>query len=109
MAWRWRDLSVGLYVPLLEFNLLARTRPVPRALTAGVKLQGREQNAVNERSAEERDPEEALAELAGFSMLKWEIGNQAFRIHRLVREAVPERLPDEQRAAILQRALFDCE
>jgi hypothetical protein len=21
MAWRWRDLSVGLYVPLLEFNL----------------------------------------------------------------------------------------
>ena len=20
MAWRWRDLSVGLYVPLLEFN-----------------------------------------------------------------------------------------
>jgi hypothetical protein len=20
MAWRWRDLSVGLYAPLLEFN-----------------------------------------------------------------------------------------
>jgi hypothetical protein len=20
MAWRWRDLSVGLYVPFLEFN-----------------------------------------------------------------------------------------
>jgi|SRR6516225_2519989 len=25
MAWRWRDLSVGLYVPLLEFNLLEVT------------------------------------------------------------------------------------
>ena len=23
MAWRWRDLSVGLYVPLLEYNQLA--------------------------------------------------------------------------------------
>ena len=24
MAWRWRNLSVGLYVPLLEFNLLKK-------------------------------------------------------------------------------------
>jgi hypothetical protein len=27
MAWRWRDLSVGLYVPLLEFNLEDRSKP----------------------------------------------------------------------------------
>src|ERR1039458_9265582 len=26
MAWRWGDFSVGLYVPLLEFNLVARMR-----------------------------------------------------------------------------------
>src|SRR6266481_9280365 len=25
MAWRWRDLPVGLYVPLLEFNLQLRS------------------------------------------------------------------------------------
>src|SRR5271166_2473782 len=28
MAWRWRDLSVGLYVPLLEFNLIIALYPV---------------------------------------------------------------------------------
>jgi hypothetical protein len=47
-----------------------------------------------------------LAELAVFSMLKWEKGNQAFRIHRLVREVSRERLPDSQRDAILQRVLW---
>jgi hypothetical protein len=52
------------------------------------------------------NPEEALAELAGFSMVKWETGNQAFRIHRLVRDAVRERLPREQRDAILHGALW---
>jgi hypothetical protein len=91
---------------LLNLLCWLAPEPVPRALTAGVKLQGREQNAANETPAEEGDPEEALAELAGFSMLKWETGNQVFRIHRLVREAVGERLPDEQRATILQRALL---
>ena len=39
-------------------------------------------------------------------MLKWETGNQTFRIHRLVQEAIRERLPDEQRGAILQSALW---
>jgi tetratricopeptide (TPR) repeat protein len=71
-----------------------------------VKLQGRKQNAANETPAEDGDLEEALAELAGFSMLKWEMGNQTFRIHRLVQEAIRERLPDEQRGAILQSALW---
>jgi hypothetical protein len=98
LAWAARDL----------LNLLCWLAPesVPRALTAGVKLQGRKQSAANEMPAEDGDVEEALAELAGFSMLKWETSNQAFRIHRLVQEAIRERLPDEQRDDILQRALL---
>jgi Domain of unknown function (DUF4062)/NB-ARC domain len=55
--------------------------PVPRALITGAKL--RIQNAANETPAEEGDLEEALIELAGFSMIKWETGNQAFGIHRI--------------------------
>jgi hypothetical protein len=98
LDWAARDL----------LNLLCWLAPesVPRALTAGVKLQRRKQNAADETSAEGGDLEDALAELAGFSMLKWETGNEAFRIHRLVQEASRERLPDEQRDAILQDVLW---
>jgi tetratricopeptide (TPR) repeat protein len=39
-------------------------------------------------------------------MLKWETGNQTFRIHRLVQEAIREQLPDAQRDAVLQSALW---
>ena len=96
LDWAARDL----------LNLLCwlAPEPVPRALTAGVKLQSRGRAAAGE--AENGDAEDALAELAGFSMLKWETENQAFRIHRLVQEASRGRLPDEQRDAILQRALW---
>ena len=48
-------------------------RAVPRALSVSVKLRGRKQSAANETPAEYGDLEEALAELTGFSMLKWEI------------------------------------
>jgi tetratricopeptide (TPR) repeat protein len=98
LAWAARDL--------LNVLCWLAPEPVPRALTAGVKLQERKQNAANETPAEDGDLEEALAELAGFSMLKWETGNQAFRIHRLVQEAIRERLPDEQRDTTLQSALW---
>jgi len=91
---------------LLNLLCWLAPEPVPRALTAGVKLQVRQQSAANEMPAEDGDVEEALAKLAGFSMLKWETSNQAFRIHRLVQEAIRERLPDEQRDDILQRALL---
>jgi len=111
LNWAARDL----------LNLLCwlAPEPVPRALTVGVRL--RKQNAarwliptttaalrlvIDETPGDEGDVEEALAELAGFSMLKWETGNQAFRIHRLVRDVIRERLPDEQRDAILQSALW---
>src|SRR5271166_2432384 len=36
MAWRCRDLSVGLYVPLLEFNRSLKTEP-NRSLLASVR------------------------------------------------------------------------
>jgi tetratricopeptide (TPR) repeat protein len=76
---------------------------IPRGLTACTKLA--KQNAAHETLAQDGDVEEALAELAGFSMLKWQKGNQAFRIHRLVRDVIRERQPDERRSIILQSAL----
>jgi tetratricopeptide (TPR) repeat protein len=51
------------------------------------------------------DMEDALAALAGFSLLKWESGNAAFRIHRLVQEVTRERLPADQRDLWLRIAL----
>jgi hypothetical protein len=66
--------------------------PVPRALIACAKLA--KQNAGHETPAEDGDVEEALAELASFSMLRWDTGNQVFRIHRLVRDVIRERQPD---------------
>ena len=89
---------------LLNLLCWLAPEPVPRALTAGARL--RKEDAANGASAEEGDPEEALAEVAGFSMLKWETGNQAFRIHRLVWDVIRERQPDEQRSVILQSALL---
>ncbi len=89
-------------------NLLCWLAPesVPRALTAHLKLQGRKQNAADDTPAEDVDLEDALAALAGFSMLKWETGNQAFRMHRLVQEVSRNRLPDKRRDAILQDVLW---
>ena len=39
-------------------------------------------------------------------MLRWDTGNQVLRIHRLVRDVIRERQPDEQRSVILQSALW---
>jgi tetratricopeptide (TPR) repeat protein len=96
LGWAARDL----------LNLLSwlAPEPIPRALTACAKLA--KQNASRDALAQDGDAEEALAELAGFSMLKWETGNRAFRIYRLVRDVIRERQPDEQRSVILQSALL---
>jgi tetratricopeptide (TPR) repeat protein len=91
---------------LLNLLCWLAPEPVPRALTAGMKLQRRKQNAASETPSEDGNLEDALAALAGFSMLKWETGNQAFRIHRLVQETSRKRLSDEQRDATLQDALW---
>jgi len=91
---------------LLNLLCWLAPEPVPRALTAGVKLQWRKQNAADETPTKGGDLEDALAALGGFSMLKWETGNQAFRIHRLVQEASRERLPDDHRDTTLQDVLW---
>ena len=49
---------------LLNLLCWLAPEPIPRALSAGVKLQVRKQNAANETPAEEGDLEEALAELS---------------------------------------------
>jgi len=52
------------------------------------------------------DVEGALAALAGFSLLKWEPGNDRFRIHRLVEEITRERVPAAQREFWLGKVLI---
>src|SRR5262249_6260419 len=80
---------------LLNFLCWLAPEPVPRALLAPMKLQRPRQNAApGETAVENVDVEETLASLAAFSMLKWETGNTSFRMHRLVLEAVRERLPE---------------
>ena len=87
-------------------SLLRRliAKAFPRELTARAKL--KKATATEEALAAEGDVQQALADLGGFSMLRWETGNQAFRIHRLVRDVIRERQPDEQRSVILQGALW---
>jgi tetratricopeptide (TPR) repeat protein len=75
-----------------------------RGLTAGLEtlratgeLPGAEAAAAN--------AEEALAELAAFSFIRWETGNEAFRIHRLVQEVTRGGLPKEERRFWLSGAL----
>jgi tetratricopeptide (TPR) repeat protein len=91
---------------LLNFLCWLAPEPVPRALLSGMKLQRSKHNAAEGTPAEDVDIEDALASLAGFSMLKWETGNQAFRIHGLILEAIRERLPEEDRKGILQGMMF---
>ena len=91
---------------LMNFLCWLAPEPVPRALLSGMKLQRSKHNAEEGTPAEDVDIEDALASLAGFSMLKWETGNQAFRIHRLILEAIRERLPKEDRKGILQGMMF---
>ena len=91
---------------LLNFLGWLGPEPVPRALFAGMKLQRSKQNAAENTRAEDLDIEDAFASLAGFSVLKWETANQSFRIHRLILEAIRERLPEENRKGILQGMLY---
>jgi tetratricopeptide (TPR) repeat protein len=51
------------------------------------------------------DLEDLLDELSSLSLLKWESGNQAFTIHRLVQEISQARLPDEARDQALRAVL----
>jgi tetratricopeptide (TPR) repeat protein len=50
-------------------------------------------------------PEEALATLADFSLLKWQDAGRSFSIHRLVREVARDRLPEADRPEWLKGAL----
>ena len=52
MAWRWMDLSVGLYVPLLEFNQIdsGRVCATARAANFPVTVDEQEQKFDTTRS-----------------------------------------------------------
>jgi hypothetical protein len=80
--------------------------PIPRALIAGVIPQGRRQNVDEDTPPEAPDQESALSMLSTFSIIKWDTGNETFRIHPLMREAILDRLPPERRAEILSCMLL---
>src|SRR6266481_5367741 len=95
MAWRWRDLPVGLYVPLLEFNLQLRS-----FLDAEAK-----RPAGNGIGPIERVPmkivmprrELLYARLCPFCR------KARGEIQSIAREAIPRRLPEMRKATGLKR------
>ena len=100
---------------LLRMLCWLAPEPVPRSLlamqTAETALTEGVQRVVaaGERPAfapdKVPDVEGALATLTGFSLSKWEPGNAAFRMHRLVAEVTCERLAEGRRQAWLQAML----
>jgi hypothetical protein len=51
------------------------------------------------------DPEDALITLAGYSLIKWEDGNPAFSLHRLVADVTCSRIRKEQQTQWLTAVL----
>jgi tetratricopeptide (TPR) repeat protein len=51
------------------------------------------------------DPEDAIITLAGYSLIKWEDGNHAFSLHRLVGEVTRSRIGKEQQIVWLTAVL----
>lgn len=49
--------------------------------------------------------EDAVAELAGYSLLKWDHGLGSFRIHRLVQKFTQDQVPPDQREGCIRAAL----
>ena len=49
--------------------------------------------------------EDALAELAGFSLLKWDYDSTSFRIHRLVQEVTQDQIESAHRTVYIGAAL----
>ena len=99
---------------LLRMLCWLASEPVPRALleseTAQQQLRAsvatiRDTGELANADPDKADMEDSLAALAGLSFIKWESGNDAFRIHRLVQEVARERLPADQREPWLRAAL----
>ncbi len=95
---------------LLRLLAWLAPEPVPRGLleieaaqqalaTGAARLQGADIDAGA------ADLEDALAALAGFSLLKWETDNHTLRVHRLVQDVSRERVPADERADWLNLAL----
>ena len=84
--------------------------PVPRALLNVASAEQELANAlaltgVNLALTAKPDLEDAISMLAGYSLIKWEDGNTAFSIHRLVADITRCRIAVEQRVAWLTAAL----
>jgi hypothetical protein len=97
-----RILSWFAPEPILRAVL--ETDVAKRALSSGADLL-RDSGELPHADPAPPDMEDALAALAGFSLVRWERENAAFRIHRLVQEVTRERLPAEQRAFWVRAAL----
>jgi tetratricopeptide (TPR) repeat protein len=94
---------------LLRLLSWLAAEPVPRALletdAAKQALVAAVSRLEQRDGASNADMEDALATLAGFSLLKWEACNEAFRVHRLVQELTQDRLPADERNDWLQATL----
>jgi tetratricopeptide (TPR) repeat protein len=83
------------------------SEPVPRTVFDSIAAQEAiaSRDVALDAESETEDVEDAIAELASFSLLKWEKGNDAFRMHRLVAEIMRERESKEIRKKSLRAAL----
>jgi tetratricopeptide (TPR) repeat protein len=117
VAVTWDTTSAQLDAParaLLRILCWFAPEPIPRAV---LETEATEQALVvgaewlrASGDLPQADPaqarvEDALAALAGFSLLKWERGNDALHIHRLVEEVTRDRLAEEERQFWLRAAL----
>jgi tetratricopeptide (TPR) repeat protein len=83
---------------------MLETEAAQQELAAGVEA-AHAAGGLPQPEPAQAEVEDALAALASLSLVKWERGNEAFRMHRLVGEVTRERLPVDQRQSSLRAAL----
>ena len=95
---------------LLQILCWFAPEPVPRALLNVASAEQELANVlaltgINPTQTAKPDLEDALSMLAGYSLVKWEDGNTAFSLHRLVADITRSRIAIEQRGAWLTASL----
>lgn len=84
--------------------------PIPRTLLAASAGEQQLTECMTllsdkQTAASQPDLEDALAQLAAYSLVRWEVNNSAFSLHRLVADITQSRIPEAQRATWLSSAL----
>lgn len=95
---------------LLQILCWFAPEPIPRVLLNVASAEQELINVlaltgINPAQTAKPDLEEALSMLAGYSLIKWEDGNTAFSLHRLVADITRSRIDIEKRGVWLTASL----